>query len=442
MANKSVFFLSLGCSRNTVDSEIMMTLLEGAGHTIVETPQEADVLVVNTCAFIDDAKQETIDTVLYLSEKKRPGSRLVVAGCFSQLYHKEILQKMPEVDAVVGIGNLGVIVDAVEESSSRDYPKARLIGKRYSEYTTRSRLITTKGYAYLKVSEGCSGSCSFCLIPLIKGPMRSRKIDAVIEDAVRLVDLGTKEIVLTSQDTLAYGRDLGMKNGIRSLVENLLKKTMIEKIRILYLNPHEDLLQILDIFGNDRVLPYFDIPVQHASERVLASMHRQGRGERYRDLILRIKARVPDAVFRTGVIVGYPHEREADFRVLLDFIREVEFNHLGVFIFSSQRETEAAGLRGRVKKKVAEERRSAVLQLQRTISRKKLTQEIGKTFDVLVEEKVQGEDLYFGRSYHFAPEVDGVFVLRSEEEIVPGSIVTARVTRADDYDLHGVIHEP
>jgi len=229
-----------------------------------------------------------------------------------------------------------------------------------------------------------------------------------------------------------------MKNGIRSLVEDLLKKTKVERIRILYLNPHDDLMETLDIFGDDRVLPYFDIPVQHASERLLASMHRRGSGERYRDLVSRIKERVPDAVFRTGVIVGYPSELEADFNVLLDFIREVEFNHLGVFVFSPQRETEAAGLRGRVKKSVAEKRRSAVLELQCVISRKKLTQEIGKTFDVLVEEKVQGEDLYFGRSYHFAPEVDGIFVIHSEEKIEPGSIVSARVTHADDYDLHGV----
>ncbi len=439
MTNKTIFFLSLGCSRNTVDSEIMITLLEEAGHTIVPTPEEADVLVVNTCAFIDEAKQEAIDTILALSEKKRAGSRLVVAGCFSQLYHEEILKELREVDAVVGIGNLGVITEAVDESSARDYPQARLIGRKYSEHTKRSRLITPQGYAYLKVSEGCSGTCSFCLIPLIKGPMRSRRTDAVVEDALRLVDLGTKEIVLTSQDTLAYGRDLGMKNGIRSLVEELLEKTGVERIRILYLNPHDDLMEILDIFGDDRVLPYFDIPVQHASERLLASMHRRGSGERYRDLVSRIKERVPDAVFRTGVIVGYPSENEADFHVLLDFIREVEFNHLGVFVFSPQRETEAAGLHGRVKKRVAEKRRNTILELQRAISRKKLTQEIGKTFNVLVEEKVQGEDLYFGRSYHFAPEVDGIFVLQSEEEIDPGSIVTARVTRADDYDLHGVI---
>ncbi|MBN2322705.1 MAG: 30S ribosomal protein S12 methylthiotransferase RimO [Spirochaetes bacterium] len=440
MKNKSVFFLSLGCSRNTVDSETMMTLLERAGHTIVENPKEAEVLVVNTCAFIDEAKQESIDTILALSQKKQPGSRLVVTGCFSQLYHKEILQTMPEVDAVAGIGNLGIIIDTVEKTGTRDYPQARLIDKGYSEYTVRSRLITKKGYAYLKVSEGCSGSCSFCLIPLIKGPMRSRKSDAVVEDALRLIDLGTKEIVLTSQDTLAYGRDLGMKNGISSLVENILKKTSIERIRVLYLNPHEDLMRILEIFGEDRVLPYFDIPIQHASEKVLASMHRQGGGKYYRELVSRIKERVPGAVFRTGVIVGYPHEREEDFRVLLDFIREVEFNHLGVFVFSPQRETEAAGLGGRVKKRVAEKRRDEVLQLQRTISAKMLAGEIGKFFDVLVEERVQGENIYFGRSYHFAPEVDGVFVLRSEELLEPGSIVKAKVTRADDYDLHGVVH--
>ena len=439
MQGRSVFLMSLGCSRNTVDSETMIALLERAGHTVVQQPEEADVLVVNTCAFIEDAKQEAIDTILELSRYKKSSTRLIVTGCLPQLYSQDILKQMPEVDAVMGVGSLDLILDAVEKNEVKDFPQSRKTERRYKEYAGGRKLITPPGHAYLKVSEGCSGSCSFCLIPLIKGPMRSRSIEAVVEEANRLEKMGTKELILTSQDTLAYGRDLGMNHGIKTLVNSLLDRTKIEMIRLLYLNPKEELFDILDLFENERMLPYFDIPVQHVSEKILKSMHRHGSGDYFRGLLSWTRDRYPDAVFRTTVIVGYPGESEADFRELLDFAANAQFNHLGVFVFSPQEETEASRLGERVKKSIAEKRKETILELQRRISGEKLGKEVGKTFPVLVEEMTGEDDLYFGRSYHFAPEVDGVFVVKSERKLDPGTIVRARVTRADDYDLHGSI---
>jgi ribosomal protein S12 methylthiotransferase len=442
MDGKSVFVLSLGCSRNTVDSETMIAILERAGHRIVHQPQDADVFLVNSCAFIEEAKRETVDTVLTLARYKKDTSRLIVAGCFPQLYSREVLNGIPEVDAVIGIGNLSLILDATESQDKKDYPQSRLIGNHYREYPKRKTLTTLPGYAYLKVSEGCSGSCSFCLIPFIKGPMRSRAIDAIVKDANGLHEMGTKEIVLTSQDTLAYGRDLGMKNGIRTLMRALLEGTDVERIRLLYLSPHEELMKAIDLFEDERVLPYFDLPVQHVSPKLLQSMHRYGSRGYFRNIISRIRKRFPHAVFRTTVIVGYPGEKKADFAELLDFVGEVRFNHLGVFVFSSQRETEASRLKGRVKQSTAEKRQKIIIDLQRRISGALLQKEVGNVLTVLVEERIADSDLYFGRSYHFAPEVDGTFVVRSSREIEPGTVIQALVTRADDYDLHGTVMEP
>jgi ribosomal protein S12 methylthiotransferase len=437
MHGKAVFFLTLGCSRNTVDSETMIAILEEAGHKLVQRPGDADVLVVNTCAFIDEAKKEAIDAILELARYKKGSCRLIVTGCLVQLYSDEILSGIPEVDAVLGIGNLDLILDAVENQGKRDFPQSRVIDQRYREYRGRRKPTTPHGFAYLKVSEGCSGACSFCLIPLIKGPMRSRSIDAVVKDASILCELGTKEIVLTSQDTLAYGRDLGLKNGIKTLVHALLERTDVELIRLLYLNPHHKLLEVIDLFENERVIPYFDIPVQHVSQKLLRGMQRWGSREYFSVLIEKIRDRLPHAVFRTTVIVGYPGERALDFNELLDFMGEVKFNHLGVFVFSPQSETGASKLKATVRRSTAERRKKIILDLQRNISGQLLRNEVGKVFRVLVEEGVGSEDLYFGRSYHFAPEVDGVFIVRSDRSIEPGTIVSAKVTRADDYDLHG-----
>ncbi|UCB44675.1 MAG: 30S ribosomal protein S12 methylthiotransferase RimO [Spirochaetota bacterium] len=438
MQKKSIFLESLGCSRNAVDSETILSILESRGHDIVHRPEDADILIINTCAFIDDAKEETIDTILEMAEFKKKGSRLIVAGCFSQIYYKELLSTIPEVDAVTGIGDLTLIIDAVENSSIRDYPESRIIGKEYREYLPKKKIVTQTGFAYIKIAEGCSKQCSFCLIPKIKGPMRSRVPQNIVSEARLLDAIGVKEVVLTSQDTLFYGQDLGMKRGLVTLVKMLQDKTDIAHIRLLYLAPSKELLECLELFGEARVVPYFDIPIQHVSKEILKSMKRIGDYSYYKNIIDIIRERFPDAVLRTTLIVGYPGETEDEFEELKRFVKEARFNHLGVFKYSPQRETEAYKLKGRVRQAIAEKREGELLEIQREISRHHLEDEIGKQFWVLVEERVKHEPLYLGRSYHFAPEVDGTFVIRSEREIEPGTEVIAEVIRADDYDLHGV----
>ena len=436
--NKLIYLRSLGCNKNTVDSEIILSLLKGRGYKRTDNPDKASKIIINTCAFIDDAKEEAIDTIFELSQYKKKGSQLIVTGCFSQLYHREIIAKLPEVDAVIGVGNLGAVLDAVESSDSRkDFSGSRDIGDVYKEYLIRDELITPPGYSYLKIAEGCSNKCSFCLIPKIKGKLRSRTLSQIIEEAVSLEKTGVKEIILISQDTLSYGCDLNMRGGLKVLIKGLLENTGIKFFRLLYLRPDPELLENIEIFENSRLLPYFDIPIQHVSKKILKSMNRIGDPQLFSGIIKNLRDGVQNAVLRTSLIAGFPGETEDDFNTLLDFIEEVRFNHIGVFSFSPQRETEAFKLKGRVDKNIIEKRKNKLLELQKKISRENLEEYIGKVYDVIIEEGFEPGDRYIGRSYHFAPEVDGVFLVRSKRRLKAGDLIKAKVTRADDYDLHG-----
>jgi ribosomal protein S12 methylthiotransferase len=433
-----VYLHSLGCNKNTVDSEVMLTLLRKAGYRITDNPEEATRIVVNTCAFIDEAKEESIDAILELAERRKNGAKLVVTGCLSQLYWKEIINGMPEADVIVGTGNLEYILDAVQiPEGKRDFPESRRSDSMYREYSLRAMFISTPGSAYLKISEGCSRTCSFCLIPQIRGKMRSRNPESILEEGNYLWEKGIHELVLTSQDTLSYGRDLHIENGLKTILNGLLRETGIEFIRLLYLRPSSELLKLTDLFNEARVVPYFDIPLQHVSATILRRMKRNGSVEEYKELIEVLREKIPGAVFRTTLMVGFPGETDEDFSSLLSFIEEIQFNHVGVFIFSPQKGTAAFSMNRKVPKKIAEERQRLLMQTQQRISRLLLERYIGKTFEVLVEERFHGQNLYMGRSYHFAPEVDGLFLLRSEKNITPGEMVYARVTGADDYDLHG-----
>ena len=435
---KIVYLRSLGCSKNTVDSEVMLALLKRKGYRTTDNPEEASRIVVNTCAFIDEAKEQAIDSILELAVHRKRGVKLIVAGCLPQLNWRELLDEMPEVDAVVGVGNLESILEAIDSAGEqRDFPDSRCIEEGYREYASRSELLSFPGFAYVKISEGCSRHCSFCLIPKIRGKMRSRLPATIIHEARSLRKRGIQELILISQDTLSYGKDLGMRDGLKTLLEGIVRESGISFLRLLYLRPSQELFQLIELFNGGGVLPYFDIPIQHVSEKILRLMGRSGGDREYRRIIDSIRERVPGAVFRTSVIVGFPGETDRDFALLLNFVQEVEFNHLGVFIFSPQRETAAFSLKGRVPRKVAEIRKRLLMESQQKISHRLLTRLVGQTFPVLVEERFQEEPLYIGRSYHFTPEVDGVFLLRSAKNLVPRSIVHARVTSADDYDLHG-----
>jgi ribosomal protein S12 methylthiotransferase len=450
---KTVYLESLGCNKNTVDSEIMLAMLAAKGYRRTSEPEDASLILVNTCAFIDDAKEEAVNAILELARRKSTGSRMVVAGCLTQIHHRDLLEGIPEVDAVIGIGNLEYLLDAItsgageragSESSAagapdreRDFPESRAVDGRYREYRWGRELITPKGYAYLKIAEGCGRRCSFCLIPAIRGKQRSRTIGSLVEEAKTLEGRGVRELILTSQDTLSYGKDLEMKRGLTELVERLVAETRIDFFRLLYLRPGKELLESLEIFGHERVLPYFDIPVQHVSPAVLRKMNRGGGYESYLKMTDLIRGRFPDAVLRTTLMVGFPGEGEEEYDLLTKFVEEVRFDHLGVFRFSPQPGTGAASLEGRAASRVAGRRRDALLARQREISRERLRRNLGKTFDVLVEERFEGDSRYIGRSYHFAPEVDGLFMVESKKTLAPGDLVKAVVTSSDDYDLYG-----
>jgi ribosomal protein S12 methylthiotransferase len=438
-ADKTYYLESLGCNKNTVDSEILMTLLRERGFRRVEKPEKADRIIVNTCAFIDEAKKESIETILDLAHMKKPRARLVVTGCFPQIHADEIEAMMPEADVITGSANLSAVADAIEsEGEKRDYPLTRIISKTHGSTARRTDFLSSAGFAYLKISEGCSRACSYCLIPVIKGRLRSRMVDEVADEARDLERRGVKELILVSQDTLGYGSDIGGRFSLKSLLARITAETSIPRIRLLYLRPGKALMSNLDLFESERVLPYFDIPIQHVSKSILRNMNREGDGHEFEEAIIRIRERFPNAVLRTTVMTGFPGEGETEFEELLSFIDRVKFNHLGVFVFSPQRGTEAFHLRDRVKTRIAEKRRDTLLARQKAISRSLLQGEIGKDFDVLIEEQIQDDERAFGRSYHFAPEVDGVFVVQSSRENHPGCIIRARVTRADDYDLHGI----
>ncbi len=437
---KVVYLVSLGCNKNTVDSEIILSLLHEAGYSLTHNPGEASDIIVNTCAFIDDAKEESIDTILELAHYKKRGTRLIVSGCLPQLYSQEILKNMPEVDAVVGVGDISAVVDAVQRTNAqKNFPLSRHLNSEYREYHPRTLFLTSPSSAYMKISEGCSRNCSFCLIPKIKGKMRSRRPSRIIEEAQMLEKKGVSELIITSQDTIRYGDDLQIEGGLRSLMEKLLHETEIRMYRLLYLRPGYRLLENLDIFTHGRVAPYFDIPVQHVSKNILRRMKREGHYEMHMDVVRTIRARVPGAVLRTTLIVGFPGEGSEEFDLLMKFVREAEFDHLGVFTYSPQKGTKSYRMQEVVSKEAAEQRKVRILATQRHVSRSRLMKNIGKVFDVLIEERVEGEKLYLGRSYHFAPEVDGVFVVRSDRRLNPGSIVQALVTSSDDYDLHGML---
>ena len=435
---KTYYIHSLGCNKNTVDSEIIMSLLKARGYRRVDQPENASRIIVNTCAFIDSAKEEAIEAIMGLSQRKHEEALLVVTGCMPQIYASEIRRNIPEADIITGSGDLAAVIDSIDTNSKvGDYPSTRDIPKYYSNEVMRTEFLINRGYAYIKISEGCNRSCSFCLIPQIKGNLRSRSVDEIVREARYLEEQGAGELILTSQDTLSYGSDRDDESNLRFLVEQIVENTGVSFIRLLYLRPSKKLLSLLDLFVNGRVVPYFDIPVQHASEKVLKKMNREGNAAQYESIIAGIRKHIPHAVLRTTLITGFPGEGKREFEELLSFIKHIRFNHVGVFAFSPQRETVANSLHGRVKKGVAERRKETLLNCQRSISRELLQSEVGKTYDVLIEEKIEKERLYFGRSYHFAPDVDGLFVVESKRQLKTGSIVKVRTHSAEEYDLHG-----
>ena len=475
-----VGFISLGCPKNLIDSEVMMGILAQGGATITSDAETADVLVVNTCSFIDKAKQESVDTILEMARLKTSGNakRLVVAGCMVERYRDEIQKNIPEVDAVVGTGDLEEILAAAgiatpsittalgspfrilttaeaaishraegdhRESQGRfsreswDGAIASLPNYLYNEHTPRLR-TTARASAYIKIAEGCDHPCGFCIIPQLRGKFRSRRFESVIAEAERLVAEGVREITLIGQDTTCYGEDFGMKDGLAQLLDRLAQIEGLRWIRFLYAYPNKVTQRLLDTMArHENICKYLDVPLQHAAPNVLKRMKRGGGADIFLKMIERARTTMPEIALRTSFITGFPGETEADFALLLGFVKEVKFDWLGVFEYSDEEGSAAYDLDGKVPKRTISARQGKLMREQLQISRKARAAQIGQTFDVLVEgESEETPLLWQGRTAMHAPEIDGKILINDfgpHEALQAGSFHLCEITEAHDYDL-------
>ena len=440
-------FINLGCPKNQVDSEVMIGLLQAKGHRLTQDPAEAEILVVNTCAFIEAAKRESIESILEASRFKSEGSckRIIVTGCLAERYPKEIRAELSEVDAVVGVNQIERITQAV---AGLPVPPPDSYGRRdadlYLYDHTKPRTLVGPPYtAYLKISEGCDHTCAFCVIPRIRGRYRSRSIPSVVREASRLASQGVREITLVSQDTTAYGSDFGMQDGLPRLLEALDRTEGLRWIRFLYAYPSRISERLIDVLkSGEKICKYIDMPLQHVSARMLRSMRRGGGRAGLGRMLERIRKKIPDVTLRTTMMVGFPGETKEDFRELMDFCREHEFERLGVFTYSDEEDTIAHGLRPKVPARVAQRRRRALMRQQADIAKRKNSLMVGREFPILIEGPSRETDLLLqGRLESQAPEIDGVCLINDSrvDGLQSGEFRTVRITQALGHDLLGTI---
>lgn len=441
---KKVGFISLGCPKNLVDSEVMMGLLDRNGWGITSHAEEADVLVVNTCAFIESAKKESIDSILEMAQLKSNGrsKRLVVTGCLAERYRQELRQEIPEVDVVLGVNELESIVAACETrlpdspAEDRSYPLYL-----YDENTPRIQ-VTPRFTAYMKIAEGCDHVCSFCIIPRLRGSFRSRPIASLVAEATQHAARGVRELNLISQDTTHYGRDLGPGHGLPQLLSELAGVKGLTWIRFLYCYPSHLTRELVEVASrHPNVCKYFDVPLQHVNEQILQSMRRGGHRRMFTEMVSMIRSEIPDAALRTTFIVGYPGETGERFRELCDFVKEIQFDHVGVFTYSDEENTRAFDLPEKVPSEIATERRGVLMSLQQEITHARNSDRIGQKVRVLLEGPSEETDLLLqGRMESQAPGIDGVVLINDVAEgLAPeaGTFVQVEITEAHDYDLLG-----
>lgn len=438
--NYKVGMISLGCPKNQVDAEHILALLDAEGWEIVDYVDGCDLVIVNTCGFIDDAKKEAIENILDMVELKKEGviGKIIVTGCLAQRYKEEIVKEIPEVDAVLGIGANGDIVKAIEEvmtsvGTLESYPaqcELPLDGQ---------RILTTPNYwAYLKIADGCSNRCTYCTIPSIRGDMRSRSMENIIDEAKQLAELGVKELILIAQDTTSYGLDLYGELKLPELLNELCKIESIEWIRLLYCYPDRITDELIATMKNqEKVVNYIDLPLQHADDKILKAMNRRGDQALIRSVISKLRAEIPDVVIRTTFIVGFPGEGEEEFETLAEFVNEIEFDRLGVFTFSPQEGTPAFDMDNQVEEDVKVRRGEVIMQDQYSIMEEKNNEKIGKTYKVVVEEYDGYSDSYVGRTYMDAPEIDGLVKFTSHDDLEIGDFVDVEIFEVEDYDLIG-----
>ena len=436
----NILFISLGCDKNLVDSEVMLGLLDKKGYKIVDEESEADVIVINTCCFINDAKEESVQTILEMAEYKKEGrlKALIVTGCLAQRYQQEILDEIPEVDAVLGTTSYDKITEAVEEA---------LAGNGHVEVTDinalplvdEKRLVTTGGhFAYLKIAEGCDKHCTYCIIPKLRGNYRSVPMERLIKEAEDLAEQGVKELILVAQETTVYGQDIYGEKSLHKLLKELCKISGIRWIRILYCYPEEiDDNLIQAIKEEPKICHYLDLPIQHASDEILKRMGRRTSKEQLVEIIGKLRSEIPDIALRTTLITGFPGESEANHEELMEFVDEMEFDRLGVFTYSPEEDTPAADMPEQIEESVKEDRQAELMELQQDIAFDKAEDMVGSEVLMMVEGKVADENVYVGRTYKDAPNVDGLIFVHTDAELITGDFAKVKVTGALEYDLIG-----
>ena len=439
-----ILFISLGCDKNLADSEEMLGLLTARGHEIVDDETQADAIVINTCCFIKDAKEESVETILEMAEYKKTGSchALVVTGCMAQRYQKEIIEEVPEVDAVLGTTSYGDIVKALEEAvAGNHFEEFRDID--YLPDTGSKRVLTTGGhFGYLKIAEGCDKHCTYCIIPKLRGRFRSVPMERLIAQAEDMAEQGVKELILVAQETTVYGKDLYGKKSLHILLKKLCEIRGIRWIRILYCYPEEIYDELIETIRDEKkICHYLDIPIQHASDRILKRMGRRTSKQELIDIVGKLRKEIPDIVLRTTLITGFPGETEEDHEELKEFVDEMEFDRLGVFTYSPEENTPAAEMADQVPEEVKEERRDELMELQQEISYDRGQDRIGQELLVMIEGKVADESAYIGRTYGDAPKVDGYIFVQTGELLMTGDFAKVRVTGALEYDLIGVLSD-
>lgn len=435
-----VLFISLGCDKNLVDSEVMLGLLTKRGYQMTADETEADVIVINTCCFIHDAKEESIQTILEMAEYKKEGrvKALIVTGCLAQRYQQEILEEIPEVDEVLGTTSYLEIADAIEKAlEGRAEVRMRDIDE--LPVTDTERVVTTGGhFAYLKIAEGCDKHCTYCIIPKIRGNFRSVPMEKLIKEAEVLAQNGVKELILVAQETTLYGKDLYGEKSLHKLLKELCRINGIRWIRILYCYPEEIDDNFIQVMKEEpKICHYVDLPIQHANTDILKRMGRKTSKEQLEEVIGKLRKEIPDIAIRTTLITGFPGETQEQHEELADFVDEMEFDRLGVFTYSPEEDTPAAEMEGQIPEEIKEERQAELMELQQEIAFEQAENMVGREILVMIEGKVADENAYVGRTYKDAPNVDGLIFVNTDEELMSGDFARVKVTGAAEYDLIG-----
>ena len=441
-----ILFISLGCDKNLVDSEVMLGLLTRGGFELTNETGEADIAVINTCSFIHDAKQESVNTILEMAEYKKQGSLkvLIVTGCLAERYKDEIMEEIDEVDAVLGTTSYDDIVSVVDrvlqgEDKIQCFKDIDLLPE-----SRTGRVVTTGGYfSYLKIAEGCDKRCSYCIIPKLRGRYRSVPMEDVVADAKALAAQGVKELNIVAQEITVYGKDLYGEKSLHILLKKLCEIPEIRWIRLLYCYPEEIYDELIETIKSEpKICHYMDMPIQHASDRILKKMGRRTNRDELVAIIEKLRREIPDITLRTTLITGFPGETKEDHQILKSFISEMAFDRLGVFTYSAEEDTAAALMEGQIDEEVKEARKDELMQIQQEIAFAAAENMVGRTVEVLIEGKIPEDGIYIGRTYKDAPDVDGYIFVNAEEEMMSGDMVQVEITGASDYDLIGdVIYE-